>query len=129
MLADPSGGGLVDTGYSPRSPLPPITDRASFDRVVSTRAPAVGSLAQSPDGALEIVVSDTGQGIAPGVLPVIFERFRQADSSSTRTHAGLGLGLALVKHLVELHGGSVVARSDGDARGATFIVKLPLAIA
>jgi len=78
---------------------------------------------------VEIVVSDTGQGIAPGVLPVIFERFRQADSSSTRTHAGLGLGLALMKHLVELHGGSVVARSDGDARGATFIVKLPLAIA
>jgi len=52
MLADPSGGGLVDTGYSPRSQLPPITDRASFDRVVSTRAPGVGSLAQSPDGAL-----------------------------------------------------------------------------
>jgi signal transduction histidine kinase/ActR/RegA family two-component response regulator len=78
---------------------------------------------------VEIVVSDTGQGIAPGVLPLIFERFRQADSSSTRTHAGLGLGLALVKHLVELHGGSVVAQSAGEGRGATFIVKLPLMIA
>jgi signal transduction histidine kinase/ActR/RegA family two-component response regulator len=78
---------------------------------------------------VEIVVSDTGQGIAPDVLPVIFERFRQADSSSTRTHAGLGLGLALVKHLVELHGGTVVAQSAGATRGATFIVRLPLTIA
>jgi signal transduction histidine kinase len=78
---------------------------------------------------VEIVVSDTGQGIAPGVLPVIFERFRQADSSSTRTRTGLGLGLALVKHLVELHGGSVTAQSAGAAQGATFIVKLPLTIA
>jgi signal transduction histidine kinase/ActR/RegA family two-component response regulator len=78
---------------------------------------------------VEIVVSDTGQGIAPDVLPVIFERFRQADSSSTRTHAGLGLGLALVKHLVELHGGTVVAQSAGATRGATLIVRLPLTIA
>ena len=68
---------------------------------------------QRVNSHLEIVVSDTGQGIAPGVLPLIFERFRQADSSSTRTHAGLGLGLALVKHLVELHGGSVAAQSAG----------------
>ena len=78
---------------------------------------------------VEIVVSDTGQGIAPDVLPVIFERFRQADSSSTRTHSGLGLGLALVKHLVELHGGTVVAQSAGATRGATFVVGLPLTIA
>jgi len=84
---------------------------------------------QRMNSHVEIVVSDTGQGIAPAVLPVVFERFRQADSSSTRMHAGLGLGLALVKHLVELHGGSVVAQSDGDAQGATFIVKLPLTIA
>jgi signal transduction histidine kinase/ActR/RegA family two-component response regulator len=78
---------------------------------------------------VEIVVSDSGQGIAPDVLPVIFERFRQADSSSTRTHSGLGLGLALVKHLVELHGGTVVAQSAGATRGATFVVRLPLTIA
>jgi signal transduction histidine kinase/ActR/RegA family two-component response regulator len=84
---------------------------------------------QRVNSHIEIVVSDTGQGIAPGVLPVIFERFRQADSSSTRTHAGLGLGLALVKHLAELHGGSVVARSAGEGEGATFVVTLPLAIA
>jgi signal transduction histidine kinase/ActR/RegA family two-component response regulator len=78
---------------------------------------------------VEIVVSDTGQGIAADLLPVIFERFRQADSSSTRIHTGLGLGLALVKHLVELHGGSVVAQSTGEGHGATFVVKLPLTIA
>jgi CheY-like chemotaxis protein len=78
---------------------------------------------------VEIVVSDTGQGIAPDLLPFVFDRFRQADSSSTRVHTGLGLGLALVKHLVELHGGSVLAQSGGEGRGATFIVKLPLTIA
>jgi CheY-like chemotaxis protein len=78
---------------------------------------------------VEIIVSDTGQGISPDVLPFIFERFRQADSSSTRAHMGLGLGLALVKHLVELHGGSVVAESGGDGKGATFIVKLPISVA
>jgi signal transduction histidine kinase/ActR/RegA family two-component response regulator len=78
---------------------------------------------------VEIVVSDTGQGIAPEVLPFIFDRFRQGDSSSTRAHTGLGLGLALVRHLVELHGGTVVAHSAGEGKGATFIVKLPLSIA
>jgi signal transduction histidine kinase/CheY-like chemotaxis protein len=77
---------------------------------------------------LEIVVSDTGKGIAPGVLPDIFDRFKQADSSSTRGHSGLGLGLALVKHLVELHGGTVSADSPGEGRGATFVVRLPVSI-
>jgi signal transduction histidine kinase/ActR/RegA family two-component response regulator len=84
---------------------------------------------QRVNSHVEIIVSDTGQGIAPEILPFIFERFRQADSSSTRAHAGLGLGLALVKHLVELHGGSVVAHSPGNGEGATFVVKLPLTIA
>ena len=84
---------------------------------------------QRVNSHIEIVVSDTGLGIAPSVLPFIFDRFRQADSSSTRAHSGLGLGLALVKHLVELHGGSVVAQSPGEGKGATFIVKLPLTIA
>jgi signal transduction histidine kinase len=75
----------------------------------------------------EIVVRDTGEGIAPDFLPHVFEPFCQADSSWTRRHGGLGLGLALVRHLVELHGGTVRAQSDGEGRGATFIVTLPCA--
>jgi CheY-like chemotaxis protein len=78
---------------------------------------------------VEIVVSDDGPGIPPEVLPFIFEPFRQGDSSSTRAHSGLGLGLALVRHLVDLHGGSVTARSDGAGGGATFVVRLPLPLA
>jgi len=77
---------------------------------------------------VEVRVSDTGQGIAPDFLPHLFERFTQADSSSTREHSGLGLGLALVKQLVEMHGGAVRATSDGLGLGATFVVELPLAI-
>ena len=77
-------------------------------------------------GAVEIAVSDTGEGIAPDFLPHVFERFRQADSSSTRKHAGLGLGLSIVKQLVELHGGSVRARSQGKGQGSTFLVNLPV---
>jgi signal transduction histidine kinase/CheY-like chemotaxis protein len=77
---------------------------------------------------VEIVVSDTGQGISPELLPRVFEHFRQGDSSSTRAHGGLGLGLALVKYLVELHGGTVEAASPGQGHGATFTVKLPLLV-
>jgi CheY-like chemotaxis protein len=79
------------------------------------------------DGQIEIVVRDTGRGISADVLPFIFDRFRQADSSSTRAHAGLGLGLALAKNFVELHGGTLTAHSDGPGKGATFVVTLPLA--
>ncbi|HEX8735004.1 MAG TPA: ATP-binding protein [Pyrinomonadaceae bacterium] len=75
---------------------------------------------------VEIIVSDTGIGIAPKVLPFIFDRFRQADSATTRQHGGLGLGLAIVRHLVEMHGGSVEAESGGEGQGATFTVRLPL---
>jgi CheY-like chemotaxis protein len=75
---------------------------------------------------LEITVHDSGIGIKPEFLPVVFERFRQADSSTTRSYGGLGLGLAIVKHLVELHGGTVRAKSPGEGQGATFIVSLPL---
>ncbi|HEV7890606.1 MAG TPA: PAS domain S-box protein [Pyrinomonadaceae bacterium] len=72
-----------------------------------------------------ITVSDTGQGIAPDFLPYVFDRFRQADGSTTRLHGGLGLGLAIVRHLVEAHGGSVHAYSAGAGAGATFTVDLP----
>jgi CheY-like chemotaxis protein len=72
-------------------------------------------------------VDDTGQGIAPEFLPFIFDRFRQADSTTTRAHGGLGLGLAIVHHLVTLHRGTVTAASDGPNRGATFTVRIPLA--
>ena len=70
-------------------------------------------------------VSDDGVGIAPELVPYVFDRFRQADGSSTRAHGGLGLGLSIVRHLVELHGGSVAARSEGEGRGATLEVTLP----
>ena len=81
---------------------------------------------QREPGQVRLSVADTGQGIAAEFLPYVFERFRQADSTSTRQYAGLGLGLAIVKQLVELHGGSVAATSAGAQHGATFIVTLPL---
>ncbi|MEO7359741.1 MAG: ATP-binding protein, partial [Gemmatimonadaceae bacterium] len=75
---------------------------------------------------LEISVIDTGEGIAPEFLPHVFDRFRQADASTTRRHGGLGLGLSIVRQLVELHGGSVRVTSQGLGHGTTFIVALPL---
>ncbi|WP_395816422.1 ATP-binding protein [Archangium minus] len=78
------------------------------------------------EGEARLEVEDTGQGIAQEFLPHVFERFRQADSSTTRTHGGLGLGLAIVRHVVEMHGGSVSAHSEGPGRGSTFRVTLPL---
>ena len=81
---------------------------------------------QGVNSPVEITVSDTGEGIAPEFLPRIFDRFSQADSSSKRRHGGVGLGLSIVKSLVEAHGGTVRARSRGPGQGATFIVALPL---
>jgi len=74
---------------------------------------------------IEIVVADSGAGIAPEFLPHVFDRFRQAEGGSTRQHGGLGLGLAIVRHLVEMHGGSVRVESEGEGRGATFRVRMP----
>jgi signal transduction histidine kinase/ActR/RegA family two-component response regulator len=81
------------------------------------------------DGYAQIQVTDTGEGIAPQFLPFIFDRFRQADSTITRRHGGLGLGLAIVRHLAELHEGTVDAESAGEGYGATFTIRLPLGAA
>ena len=79
------------------------------------------------EGDVEISVRDSGAGISREFLPHVFDRFRQAESATTRSHSGLGLGLAIVRHLVDLHGGTVRAESAGKGRGATFVVTLPVA--
>jgi signal transduction histidine kinase len=78
------------------------------------------------DSNIAVVISDTGVGFPPSFRPHLFERFRQAESGTTRLHGGLGLGLSIAQHIVEMHGGSIDAASDGDGKGATFTVSLPL---
>jgi signal transduction histidine kinase len=78
------------------------------------------------NGEVEISIADSGQGIKPEFLPLVFDRFRQEDGSISRRHGGLGLGLAIVRHLVELHAGTVDAQSPGEGKGARFIVRLPV---
>jgi len=90
------------------------------------RGGKVGVAVRETDSHVLLIVHDTGKGIPPDFLPHVFERFRQADSTSTRKYGGLGLGLAIVRHLVELHGGTVQAESQGPDQGATFTVRLPL---
>jgi signal transduction histidine kinase/CHASE1-domain containing sensor protein/ActR/RegA family two-component response regulator len=85
-------------------------------------------LKQTSDDLVQIKVIDNGQGIKPEFLPYVFDRFRQADGSITRSFGGLGLGLAIVRHLVELHGGTVSADSAGEEKGATFTVNLPILV-
>jgi len=80
------------------------------------------------DGSLTIVVQDTGVGIAADFLPYVFDRFRQADSRSNRSHMGLGLGLAIARHLIELHGGDIRAHSDGAGTGTTVVIRLPVTV-
>lgn len=80
------------------------------------------------NSSVEISVSDTGQGISPEFLPYIFDRFRQQDNTQTRRHGGLGLGMAITRHIVELHGGTIRAQSPGEGLGATFTVRLPVMI-
>ncbi|WP_416209831.1 ATP-binding protein [Nostoc sp. LEGE 12447] len=81
---------------------------------------------EQADGYAQIIVSDTGKGISPEFLPFVFDYFRQADSTSTRNFGGLGLGLAIVRNIVEIHGGIVKAKSEGEGKGAIFTVSLPL---
>lgn len=91
--------------------------------------PRGGTVALTVDSAgsrARILVRDTGKGIDPAFLPMVFERFQQADSATTRRFGGLGLGLSIVRQLVELHGGSVHAQSEGEGKGATFVVNLPI---
>ena len=95
-----------------------------------THTPAGGRVfvrLQRVNSHVEVCVEDSGKGIDPTFLPHIFERFRQEENSATRRHTGLGLGLAITRHLVELHGGEIGAESEGTGRGSTFTVKLPLA--
>jgi signal transduction histidine kinase/ActR/RegA family two-component response regulator len=114
-----------------------IGDRVRLQQVITNLVsnaakytPAGGRItvvARKVDRNVEIVVTDTGEGIDPAELPRIFERFHQVDASKTRRHGGLGLGLTIVRHLVELHGGTVRAASEGRGKGATFTVVLPRA--
>ncbi|MBV9273786.1 MAG: PAS domain S-box protein [Verrucomicrobia bacterium] len=92
------------------------------------KAGRVQILLERVDSHVEVSVIDTGEGVSPDFLPSLFDRFRQADASPSRRHGGLGLGLSIVKHLVELHGGTVRAKSGGLGKGATFVVSLPLAV-
>ena len=95
-----------------------FTPKGGFVRVVMQRI----------NSHVEVSVSDSGQGMKPEFVAHAFERFRQSDAQGTRKTGGLGLGLAIVKNLVEMHGGSVAATSEGEGRGSTFIVQLPLAV-
>jgi signal transduction histidine kinase len=92
----------------------------------SSNGGSVEVLLDKTDTHARIAVADTGIGIDPDFLPHVFERFSQADGSSTRSYGGLGLGLAIVRHIVEMHGGTVRADSEGKGRGATFTIELPL---
>ncbi len=120
------------------SQLPPISGDSErlqqvFWNLLSnavTHTPGGGRIfvkLQRVNSHVEVCVGDSGKGIDAGFLPHMFERFRQEESSATRRSTGLGLGLAITRHLVELHGGSIEAESDGPGKGATFTVKLPLA--
>ena len=90
------------------------------------RGGKVQVLLQRINSHIEITVADTGQGIRPEFLSYVFDRFRQADATTTRWHGGLGIGLSIVKQLVELHGGTVRVDSAGEGKGTTFVVTLPL---
>jgi CheY-like chemotaxis protein/anti-sigma regulatory factor (Ser/Thr protein kinase) len=93
----------------------------------TSRGGSIRVVLQRDESHLELVVTDTGQGIEASFLPHVFDRFKQADPSSTRAQGGLGLGLSITKNLVEMHGGTIAVESPGPGRGTTFVVRLPLA--
>jgi PAS domain S-box-containing protein len=119
-----------------RSASPSVCDDVRIQQVVwnllsnavkfTPKGGCVHVVLDREESQARISVSDNGQGIESGLLPYVFDRFRQADSSTRRKLGGLGLGLSIVKHIVEHHGGTVEARSEGEGRGATFIVRLPV---
>jgi signal transduction histidine kinase len=94
----------------------------------TSRGGRVSVRAERSHGEIQIVVSDTGEGIAPDFLPYVFERFRQADVRLAGVRSGLGIGLAIARHIVEMHGGTIAATSEGVGKGATFTVTLPAAV-
>jgi signal transduction histidine kinase len=125
LVAPPARGSWVVRGNSER--LQQIFSNLLSNAVKFTpRGGRVEVSAETVGNEVRISVADNGEGIGPELLPHIFDRFRQADSSSRRRHGGLGLGLAIVRSLVELHGGSVTVRSAGEEKGSTFTVVLPL---
>ena len=117
--------------------VPLLCDAARMQQIIwnlltnaikfTPRGGTVAVQAQARGDRLTVTVTDSGAGIAPEFLPYVFDRFRQQHEGNTREQGGLGLGLAIVRHLVEMHGGSVAAMSEGDGKGATFVVELPVA--
>ncbi|MGH8028730.1 MAG: PAS domain S-box protein [Arenimonas sp.] len=123
---------VVDAGAGPVSGDPTRLQQVIWNLLSNSvkftgRRGRIGLHLARVESHVELSVTDNGIGIAPDFLPFVFDRFRQADSSTTRVSGGLGLGLAIVKQLVELHGGQVDAFSEGEDRGSTFRVRLPLA--
>lgn len=122
---------VLDTGTNPVSGDPIRLQQVIWNLLNNAIkfTPAGGSITVTlarEDSRLSLSITDTGEGIAPEFLPHVFDRFRQANASSSRLHGGLGLGLAIVKQLAELHGGSVRAESPGPGQGATFTIHLPV---
>jgi signal transduction histidine kinase/ActR/RegA family two-component response regulator len=137
VLPDANGKGITLVRDLEPAPTPVLGDPERLQQVVwnllsnaikfTPRGGRIEVGTAHQEGEVTLTVRDTGKGISPSFLPHVFERFRQADGTSTRSAGGLGLGLAIVRHLVELHGGRVAAASDGEGKGATFTVTLPFA--
>lgn len=122
---------LLDPGAGPISGDPNRLQQVVWNLLSNAikftpRGGKVQVLLSRVESQIEIVVADTGAGISPEFIPLVFERFRQADASLTRRHGGLGIGLSIVKQLVELHGGTVRVESAGEGQGTTFTVRLPM---